>query len=538
MNTVRSPSRNSNVSSTSSTSRAFNAPSVPSMPRKAKVASMAQMDISSISLAQTNTRPPRNYGQQHQPLQQPVSQPRPTIKIRTSGPISTTSSLKSNNNGGAGALTSRESSGVIRVSNGGGGSIINGGNSSSNSSSVGRRMGAGVVGLGVSGNRVHKEGSVTSSDDGTISEDSVDDHIQLFSGAGGGGNGSLRVPSRQGSIVSSSTGPKAPSTIGRTKSSSSISAGTVSAAKPMRIAAGASIRIDTTQSSSSTHAPIPSFSLSGTGAGAGSGGTNVGSSVGVLSTSVSSSTSSSSSSVSWVSSPPHRNGDDSASYMTSPTASNNINNNTNNTNNNNLPTSTQPPQGQGQPTIRALKPSNTSAAAVKQAEENRRAEEAARTRRKIQDLEISNASLLQVNQTLEATIRKQTAEMQELKMRIQSAQFGGDLSLLTADIPLSQDLDGAAADSEAAVIIHELTEAERQADLTFRRLCMTIEQMIFEAKQAVDQSTKKAGVKVLSSFDMYEKESMEDEAEEDELDAADESIILNEDENDPDQPST
>jgi len=60
------------------------------------------------------------------------------------------------------------------------------------------------------------------------------------------------------------------------------------------------------------------------------------------------------------------------------------------------------------------------AAASKLAEENRRSGEAARTRRKIADLEISNASLLQVNQSLEATIRKQAAEMQELRMRIQS----------------------------------------------------------------------------------------------------------------------
>lgn len=55
---------------------------------------------------------------------------------------------------------------------------------------------------------------------------------------------------------------------------------------------------------------------------------------------------------------------------------------------------------------------------------------------------------------------------------------------------------------EAAVIIHELTESERQADMTFKRLCLTIDQMLYEAKQALDQSSKPAGVKVLSSFDM------------------------------------
>lgn len=47
----------------------------------------------------------------------------------------------------------------------------------------------------------------------------------------------------------------------------------------------------------------------------------------------------------------------------------------------------------------------------------------------------------------------------------------------------------------------ELIEAERQDDLAFKRLCLSIDLMICEAKQALDQSTK-TGVKVLSSFDM------------------------------------
>lgn len=50
----------------------------------------------------------------------------------------------------------------------------------------------------------------------------------------------------------------------------------------------------------------------------------------------------------------------------------------------------------------------------------------------------------------------------------------------------------------------ELTEEEKQDDLTFKRLCMSIEQMIFEAKSALDQCSKPAGVKVLSLHDMCE----------------------------------
>jgi hypothetical protein len=85
------------------------------------------------------------------------------------------------------------------------------------------------------------------------------------------------------------------------------------------------------------------------------------------------------------------------------------------------------------------------------------------------------------------------------------------LSILSSDVstPLAQEngsdpstqINGD-ANPETAGIIHEMTETERQADITFRRLCMTIEQLIFEAKQALDQSMKPAGVKVLSSFDM------------------------------------
>lgn len=48
----------------------------------------------------------------------------------------------------------------------------------------------------------------------------------------------------------------------------------------------------------------------------------------------------------------------------------------------------------------------------------------------------------------------------------------------------------------------ELTEAEMQDDLLFKRLCMTIEQLVFEAKSALNQPTKSTGVKVLSLYEM------------------------------------
>lgn len=67
----------------------------------------------------------------------------------------------------------------------------------------------------------------------------------------------------------------------------------------------------------------------------------------------------------------------------------------------------------------------------------------------------------------------------------------GELGVTAADLALAQNVEAI-----------ELTEAEKQDELTFKRLCLTIEQMVFDAKQALDQSLKPAGVKVLTLYDM------------------------------------
>ncbi|KAG0284108.1 hypothetical protein BGZ97_008300 [Linnemannia gamsii] len=489
------------------------------------------------------------------------------------GSTSTTASTVRNSKGGS-------------VVGGGGGSTVGvvrrigtGSNASLSASSAGPTIGAGGFGvsvgrgtasstLGARQGSARREGSVTSSDDGTVSEDSVEDPIQLFSG--GGGHHINSLPFGHSSSVSStrsSTGPKiassssvvsaAGSSVGvRTRGSGSSTVSTI--AKPMRIAAGAAIKISSVPSTATTAVPssssgtttttgapsisIPSLSVvSASSSGHSLNGiSNANGGGGQLSTSLSSSTSSSS--LSWVSSPSQRNSYGYEPGSTSPTSSTPASNQLSP-----LPTS---PNGASSQNVSQTTPirsvpiktptsgAASVAAASKLAEENRRQEEAARTRRKIADLEISNTSLLQINQSLEATIRKQSAEMQELKMRMQSAQFGGDLSWMTSDKGMfSQVQDSSLIDTmngttspEAAVIIHELTESERQADITFKRLCLTIDQMLYEAKQALDQSTKPSGVKVLSSFDLYEKEAMEDAAHEDDLDAADQSIVIDEDE--------
>ncbi|KAF8920882.1 hypothetical protein BGZ58_004300 [Dissophora ornata] len=556
MNTIRAQSRTSNVSTTSNSTHRSHSNTQNVQPRKAKVATMAQMDISSFSPSKSSNSSNNSHSSSYPSsrstaLNNPVQQQRPPLKIRSSeSTVSTTSSFRAgnNNNNNIHALQRADTGPIIRVSNGAG-SVSGGGGGSTigSSNGVARRVGNSSslsVGGPGQGSRLGREGSITSSDDGTVSEDSTEDHIP-FSGAGGllHGNNLPYVGSGGGSFVSSRNGSLGPTsgpkiaasisgsgTIGRARAATS----STTATKPMRIAAGASMRVDTSSTVSATASSAQSLNVT-----AGVGGGNGGSATGLLSTSLSSSTSSSS--LSWVSSPSNKNGtsasvvgrDDSAVSVTSPTSA--PNNLLQPPSPGQVSGSGQQQQQQQQSTAaRAAKPTSQSAAAAaaaKLAEENRRVEEAARTRRKIADLELSNDMLLRVNRTLEATNRKQAAEMQELKMRMQSAQFGGDLSL-TQDPIESNQISPAASDPDTAVIIHELTEAERQAAMTFKRVCMTIEQLIYEAKQALDQSTKKAGVKVLSSFDMYEKEVMEDEAEDDDLDAADQSVVLNADDED------
>ncbi|KAF8950520.1 hypothetical protein BGZ46_004467 [Entomortierella lignicola] len=354
----------------------------------------------------------------------------PSVKVRTSNPVTTASSRSSN-------VTS-----------------------SSNNSS-------------------RKDGGSVTSDDGTVSEDSdlARDEL-LFTGGqanvGGGMNLSFssgRPASAYGSLygLGSKQGTAAGNVgLSRHRSSSSIvgfgggsSVGTTP--KPIKMAAGAAIMID---SASLGLSPSPGPTASPNSSGPTSSAT-----MPVWSTPSSPSLS--------------RNG----SFRVSGGGGGDDGSSTVSTN------STNPHH----PSIRSTK----SFASIKPSEENRRAEEAARTKRKIQDLEISNNSLLSLNQSLEATNRKLATEIQELKMRIQSAHLG-ELGHTAADVALAQSVEAI-----------ELTEEEKNDDLTFKRLCSTIEQLMYEAKHALDQTTKLAGVKVLSLYDMYEKE-LEDEDEDEE----------------------
>ncbi|KAF9107656.1 hypothetical protein BGX27_008646 [Mortierella sp. AM989] len=471
MNTPRPSSRNQ---------RALSNGSSAAPPRRAKVPSVTQMEISSAT---------------YSPKSAPLSGSTPTNSSRvpnSNGLYNGNSSYGNNYASSNGNNYASSNGNNANYSNNNNNSNINlvrappvrvrtsnpGGSTTSSRISNGTSVGGGSSNGGS-----RKDGSVTS-DDGTISEDSdLTRDDMLFSGGEAGINfpfvASNRPTSANGSLYS--TGPKIAMQGGgggtgglpRHRSSSSIiglsSGSSVGGAnpKPRRMAVGASIKADSSNtgnhtSTSSSHSSLGVSSTSAT--------------MPVWSTSNSPSLS--------------RNGSLRSSGGGGDDGSSTISANSTNPN---------------QPTIRSAKTGGN--AANKQADENRRAEEAARTKRKIQDLEISNNSLLSLNQSLEATNKKMVSEIQELKMRIQSAHFG-ELGYTAADLALAQSVDAI-----------ELTEEERNDDLTFKRLCLSIEHMVLEAKQALDQ-TKSSGVRVLSLYEMYEKEAAE-ETEEDDLEEED-----------------
>ncbi|GJJ74580.1 hypothetical protein EMPS_06938 [Entomortierella parvispora] len=488
MNTARPTSRNANPGGPMGTA-----------PRR-KVASMAQMDISSMASFQGPAKPVSYSGGSSTVS----SSGRPIVMAsNNSGNGSSSYSSNVSNSSGSQGGGAYPNVAYMTSSNAMGHNVTS--SSSSNSTAAPPRLssvnrgrssnsvatnasyrsttsnGNGTI-TGVSGARVAATasamatgGSVTS-DDGTISEDSdrAGDEMQLLSG-GNSSNapfGSLGRHASAGSMYSPSGSKQqmrtrtSSSTVGLSNGNSNNNSGSTTPThiKPMRIAAGASIKVDSAPSTGNGFASISA---------------NTGSS-----------------SLLSVRQTGNGGGDDGGSTVSGISGVSGISS-----------SQQQQQQQQPQPTVRSVKTvgstlSNASAAAAatKLAEENRRAEEAARTRRKIADLEISNASLLSINSSLEATIRKQASEMQELKIRMQASHYG-DLGVTAADLALAQNVEAI-----------ELTEAEKQDELTFKRLCLTIEQMVFDAKQALDQSLKPAGVKVLTLYDMYEKEALEEAA--------------------------
>ncbi|KAK3839930.1 MAG: hypothetical protein J3R72DRAFT_173178 [Linnemannia gamsii] len=464
---------------TSANQKSANASGATTPLRRAKVSSVAQMDISSMVFSKPASIP-------GSATVAPTNSSRASHSMTPSTPALNNAF---NNNNYSNTPPPRVASVRVRSSN-----------SVATTASFRSAQGASSA---ISGRR--QDGGSVTSDDGTISEDSdraTGDEMQLFSGGQASIGGGINLPfgstpSRHMSSTSVSAVAGSVSVMGSkiaggssrhrtTSSTAGLTNGSGNTqAKPMRMAAGASIKIDPSLSLNNQNALQSSLLSTTTPDSSRAGSTVGGTSPAPLISSASLPT--------WIGSP-SSNAGLGGSLSRSGSIGHSRSGDEGSVHSGMSASSSQPLQQTGQQhqsTIRSVKSvSGTTSATIKQAEDNRRVEDAARTRRKIADLEISNASLLSLNQSLEAAIRKQTSEMQELKIRMQSAQYG-ELGVTAADLALAQSVEAI-----------ELTEEEKQDNLTFKRLCQSIEQMIYEAKSSLDQCSKPAGVKVLSLHDI------------------------------------
>ncbi|KAL1918725.1 uncharacterized protein VTP21DRAFT_2747 [Calcarisporiella thermophila] len=119
---------------------------------------------------------------------------------------------------------------------------------------------------------------------------------------------------------------------------------------------------------------------------------------------------------------------------------------------------------------------------------NRQAEKAeeAKKNRKILDLEISNNSLSAINESLETQVRKQQAEISELKKKL------SEFALIKYN---SNSLDFSELGNIDDI---ELTEEDMDEERLFKRMCLYIESMIREGKRAISYVSK---TKVLTPFE-------------------------------------
>ncbi|KAI9008857.1 hypothetical protein CLU79DRAFT_723214 [Phycomyces nitens] len=141
----------------------------------------------------------------------------------------------------------------------------------------------------------------------------------------------------------------------------------------------------------------------------------------------------------------------------------------------------------------------------------------ARVNRKIGDLEIEKNSLLTLNQTLEATVKRQAAHIAELQKRLDS-RIEWPLSPVS-DTPDTPDKQILAGSSEASIITPEgscvqgLTEEEVVNDQSFQRVCSILQDLIEGAQAAVQHEYNSSG-RVLTEYN-------DSSDEEDHIDAID-----------------
>ncbi|KAI8369372.1 uncharacterized protein BYT42DRAFT_617402 [Radiomyces spectabilis] len=121
----------------------------------------------------------------------------------------------------------------------------------------------------------------------------------------------------------------------------------------------------------------------------------------------------------------------------------------------------------------------------------------ARAHRKIADLEIEKTSLLALNTTLEATVRRQAAQITELQKRLMMND--GPLTPVSDKAPESPGLP------ETSMASDVLTDEEIENDQVFQRLRSMLQGLIEQAEVALLQKTKASG-KVLTHYDPHDGE--------------------------------
>ncbi|KAJ2342542.1 hypothetical protein GGH91_003486, partial [Coemansia sp. RSA 2671] len=121
----------------------------------------------------------------------------------------------------------------------------------------------------------------------------------------------------------------------------------------------------------------------------------------------------------------------------------------------------------------------------------------ARVSRKIQDLEISNKSLLAVNTQLESRVKAQREQIAELKKQLQSNIRFDPEALLESDISDEVSIDWLGIALRSAL----------KEDKVFERLLSNLEQLIQDAKDALEYRSTIAAGKVISAAELTEDDS-------------------------------
>ncbi|KAL0068614.1 hypothetical protein AAF712_004330 [Marasmius tenuissimus] len=139
-----------------------------------------------------------------------------------------------------------------------------------------------------------------------------------------------------------------------------------------------------------------------------------------------------------------------------------------------------------------------------QESEEKKVKNAAKSNRKIQDLEISNRSLLAINSMLESTRNRQAKEIRDLRRKLRESRL--ILPPRTYRIVSSGDKDNIEVEDESDD--EDEAELEKSDDQSFMRVRMMIDELVESGKQALASKPedfmtgRKSGAKVLNEDEL------------------------------------